>query len=295
MSLGSLFASSALPAHKRFCLVIPVTLSLPAGPLKTTAMIDSGAACSFINQNLVDDHNIETYELDKPVNLTLGDGFPSIAGPVTQSAPIAMSISYAHHEAIDLKVTALGRNNVILGMDWLTIHNPTINWRKHMVHFLSTYCTSTCITEDPLDVAMSFWSIQDSVQEHSLADFDLHQLALDTIENKAYPENYLSFLESMLSNNLAMNNLSLNNPALNNPALNNPETPVPVILPKEYQDLAHVFKEREPGTLPPHRPFDHSITLEPGSKAPYGPLYTLSQKELDALKEYIELWPRVQG
>ena len=48
------------------------------------------------------------------------------------------------------------------------------------------------------------------------------------------------------------------------------------------------FEDREPGTLPPHRPFDHTIPLEPNSTAPFGPLYTLSQKELEELRKYID-------
>jgi len=40
--------------------------------------------------------------------------------------------------------------------------------------------------------------------------------------------------------------------------------------------------------LPPHRPYDHKIQLEPGTTPPFGPLYTLSETELKALDEYIK-------
>jgi transposase InsO family protein len=55
-----------------------------------------------------------------------------------------------------------------------------------------------------------------------------------------------------------------------------------------YSDFQALFEDREPGTLPPHRPFDHAIPLEPNAKIPFGPLYTLSQKELESLREYID-------
>lgn len=55
-----------------------------------------------------------------------------------------------------------------------------------------------------------------------------------------------------------------------------------------YAEFESVFEDREAGTLPPHRSCDHTIPLEPGAKAPFGPLYTLSQKELEALKEYLD-------
>ena len=59
-------------------------------------------------------------------------------------------------------------------------------------------------------------------------------------------------------------------------------------LPEMYSAFQSVFEDSEPGTLPPHRPFDHAIPLEPNATAPFGPLYTLSQKELESLKEYID-------
>src|SRR5690606_25731737 len=60
------------------------------------------------------------------------------------------------------------------------------------------------------------------------------------------------------------------------------------VLPEVYKEFAPLFQDREPGTLPPSRPFDHSIPLEPGATVPFGPLYNLSEKELEALREYID-------
>jgi len=60
------------------------------------------------------------------------------------------------------------------------------------------------------------------------------------------------------------------------------------VIPDAYADFAPLFQDREPGTLPPHRPYDHSIPLEPEAQVPFGPLYTLSQKELEELRSYID-------
>lgn len=61
-------------------------------------------------------------------------------------------------------------------------------------------------------------------------------------------------------------------------------------LPEEYQDFADVFAEDEEVPLPPHRPYDLAIELEPGSKPKWGPLYNLGQKEEDELKTSLERW-----
>jgi hypothetical protein len=71
-------------------------------------------------------------------------------------------------------------------------------------------------------------------------------------------------------------------------SLNNLADAPPPVLPDVYADFASLFQDREPGVLPPHRPYDHSIPLEPGASVPFGPLYTHSQKELEELREYID-------
>jgi hypothetical protein len=37
------------------------------------------------------------------------------------------------------------------------------------------------------------------------------------------------------------------------------------LIPKEYRDLTELFSQREADKLPPHRPYDHRIPLEPGT------------------------------
>ena len=59
-------------------------------------------------------------------------------------------------------------------------------------------------------------------------------------------------------------------------------------VPIEYHNLAELFSEDKAHELPPHRPYDHKISLEPGSTPPFGPIYSMSPLELEALKKYCE-------
>jgi hypothetical protein len=59
-------------------------------------------------------------------------------------------------------------------------------------------------------------------------------------------------------------------------------------IPSTYRDFLDIFSKKKAETLPPHRPTDHAIDLEPGTKLPYGRIYSLSEVELKALKAYIE-------
>jgi hypothetical protein len=60
------------------------------------------------------------------------------------------------------------------------------------------------------------------------------------------------------------------------------------IVPPDYIDFAELFSKESASVLPPHRPYDHRIPLEPGTTPPFGPLYSLSEVELKALDEYIK-------
>lgn len=58
----------------------------------------------------------------------------------------------------------------------------------------------------------------------------------------------------------------------------------PITIPSEHLDLAEVFSEEAANTLPQHGPQD--LALETSGTPPFGPLYNLSQIELEVLREY---------
>ncbi len=58
-------------------------------------------------------------------------------------------------------------------------------------------------------------------------------------------------------------------------------------VPEEYHDLRAVFSRSRATSLPPHRPYDCSIELLPGTMPPRGRLYSLSAPEREALEKYL--------
>lgn len=58
--------------------------------------------------------------------------------------------------------------------------------------------------------------------------------------------------------------------------------------PSVYDDLAAVFSEEECEVLPPHRPTDCAIEFIPGAKLPKPRMYSMTQKELTELRQYID-------
>jgi hypothetical protein len=59
-------------------------------------------------------------------------------------------------------------------------------------------------------------------------------------------------------------------------------------VPAEYHKFLALFSEAEANKLPPHRPYNHQIPLKEGFTPPFGPIYSLSQRELEALKKWLE-------
>ena len=59
-------------------------------------------------------------------------------------------------------------------------------------------------------------------------------------------------------------------------------------IPPEYHEFADLFSKKEADMLPPHRPYDHQIPLEPGTTPPFGSIYSMSPAELEVLRKYIE-------
>lgn len=59
------------------------------------------------------------------------------------------------------------------------------------------------------------------------------------------------------------------------------------LIPLEYHDYIDSFKKSNAERLPPHRPYNHKITLKEGFQPPFGPLYSLSKPELEALRKWL--------
>ena len=201
----------------------------------------------------------------------MADGSPSTSGPVTKTCPLSFTISDSHHETLNCHVTSLQTHAVILGIDWLHTHNPHIHWRKHLVSLRDEHCIKRCLSHYVPDLSLANLDLDfdsNDLESSDLSVDDLYSLQLASLFCRE-----LSVIHEHSDPSLSLNSAE--------------EKPV-ATLPPEYADFADLFKNRPLGTLPPHRPFDHTITLEPDAAAPFGPLYNLSEKELEALREFLD-------
>ena len=59
------------------------------------------------------------------------------------------------------------------------------------------------------------------------------------------------------------------------------------VIPPEFHDLLQAFSKQSVDNLPPPRPY-LTIELKPNTTPPFGPVYSLSENELVALREYLK-------
>ena len=61
-----------------------------------------------------------------------------------------------------------------------------------------------------------------------------------------------------------------------------------VRIPHKLSEYADIFDNRNTEILPQYKSSDHAIPIVEGKEPPYSPLYTLSSRKLQLLREYIK-------
>jgi hypothetical protein len=111
-------------------------------------MINWGATEDFIDYNFAMVQEIPRTKIIKPWDIYMVHGTVSKAGPITYMADLSMDIGN-HKETRTFLVVRFGKHDVILGMPWLTNHQPLTQWRKKEITFDSERCETTCLDTPP--------------------------------------------------------------------------------------------------------------------------------------------------
>ncbi|GBE87281.1 hypothetical protein SCP_1005280 [Sparassis crispa] len=93
----------------------------------TEALIDSGAAETFMNIHFAEENDFIRWELPKPITVMNADGTPNQMGTITHCTWKMMKIG-GRKTLTRFLLTGIGKENILLGMPWLKRLNPMINW-----------------------------------------------------------------------------------------------------------------------------------------------------------------------
>ena len=163
-----------------------------------------------------------------------------------------------NREKIVFDIVPMSRHVVILGMPWLRQHNPQVDWKTGRF----TFSHGTANHEGPERRQRSpsdeLLTIHRNQEETTTGHKDLEQ----AVQPLPRPE------ASQSKSADQGNDLEI---------------------PEEYTMYAVIFSnEQDERALPEHQWWDHEIKLEPGRVPRHTRIYALSEKEHDALREYID-------
>ncbi|XP_036887274.1 retrotransposon-like protein 1 [Sturnira hondurensis] len=134
--------------RKHLFLLLLVRVN-PYHSVAVQALVDSGAASNFMDERFAQEHYVELYEKPYPQPIQTMDG--SLIGnePVWLHTEPLVCIHQNHQESIEFDIVPSPNFSVILGINWLRVHTPEVDWAQGRCTFHSPYCLKNCFCPPP--------------------------------------------------------------------------------------------------------------------------------------------------
>ena len=179
--------------------------------------------------------------------------------------------------------------SVVLGYNWLTHYNPLIDWVLGSItfrpHLLEPSAPTSFARSAMLPSLKSSVNSEPSGTTPSPPINSAPKVAL--INSTAFLR--ASKLPGSQTFRINMSDYAVKarSASVSDPSDPSDDLDISAI-PEDYRDYLDVFSKTKADTLAPHRPYDLKINLEEGTSPPLGPMYSLSQSELQSLHEFID-------
>ena len=270
-------------------LFLSVTSSLLLDSVVFKALVDSGSSHCFVDPQFISTHHLITYSVP-PIRLRLFDGTSNHT--ITQAIEIPLQIFPGHVTPFTFYVTPLDSScSVVLGYNWLTRYNPLIDWVLSSITFPATSKENPVSDSTPsLCATVSEEMDPQTFSEHSDSDIWENTTPNTTPKIDIALVNAAAYLRACSlpgSQAFCLHLVDRNSSA--RASSNSDSSPEDLSgVPEEYHEFADVFNKVKANKLAPHRPYDLKINIEEGYVPPLGQLYSLSQTELQALRDFLD-------
>ena len=105
------------------------------------ALLDSRATGLFMSKKLAEKQGFKLERLTMPIKVKNVDRSNNKGGLITHK--VEVNLYYRGHiEQVRMDICELGKTDIILGIPWLTVYNPEINWEIGEVRM--TRCLPLC-------------------------------------------------------------------------------------------------------------------------------------------------------
>ncbi len=276
--------------------------------LRFLALVDSSSSHCFVDSKYIEDHNLPTKPIP-PVQLRLLDG--STGSHISQSITLPVHFPSGDIILIDFYITRLDSScNIVLGYNWLSCCNPLIDWAKHSINFrsplpgvsslvsasaasdatASNHADIPCPTPIPIPTSASKptpRSRQTLPPYEPIYSYPTIPSFSATVTPKISIISVAAFVQACAEDGAQQYTLQPSAPSISGMA-GSAALPDMTDVPAEYHDFADVFSDSLSKKLPKHRPYDLKINIEEGTSPLLGPIYSLLESKLKALREFID-------
>jgi len=105
------------------------------------ALLNSGATGMFMDKRIAARHGFKLQKLERPIIVKNVDGTNNSGRAITHQ--VEANVYYKGHiKRIRIDICDLGKTKIILGMPWLSAHNPEINWETREIKMMR--CPPLC-------------------------------------------------------------------------------------------------------------------------------------------------------
>ena len=138
---GTLVSRTSSCPSSFFRMNLPESLQFSLESIPVSMFADSGLDDNFIDESLVKQSLLPVELLKSPRTVNALDG-RKLATITHRTIPITLTISGNHREIIWLLVITSPCSPVVLGLPWLRLHNPHIDWTAASISNWSPFCHS---------------------------------------------------------------------------------------------------------------------------------------------------------
>jgi transposase InsO family protein len=221
------------------------------------ALLDSGSQANYISGPALFKAGLKPRSKETPYPLHVANGAEMPGEPVIKHEVETKISVQGYHTEQTLDVFGLAAHDIILGLPWLRKVNPRIDWENRTLSFEN---------------------------QDDTTDSKPTRRQRSTVDEKKYSYNLTS-----TKTHSTTRMVDLDNRGRHTDMSRVLEKRVPPDIPEQYKEFEKLFQEElGPAALPKHKPWDHEIKLIPGKEPGFQPIYKLSEKELEVLKEYID-------